>query len=331
MKDIINGVAVSIIVPVYNAHKYLSNCISSVLAQSYNNIELILVDDCSQDNSMDILREYQVIDKRVRILRHKCNLGPMRARDNGCNEASGEWVVFLDADDWLPVDAIEKLLSIAQNTQADIVCGVMEGRSSIGEVCSRFENTLPFGDSSDGIIKALVHGYLHHNLAGKLFKKSLFDHDIKIFDNNTNAEDALVFYQIVENVRIMALMSDVVYYYAQGTSATPRGQKMSEKQLYNICLFWTYLFGEFLRRHPEHEQIVFDKTFPVIAEKLKQGFAKKAIYSNIKVDIDLDNIFNNSYILNKSHGIMKVVNLLLFNFPPFGKVCSYLLTIKNNL
>ena len=234
-------------------------------------------------------------------------------------------VGFIDADDWLPTDAMEKMLNIANSTKADVVSGVMVGLSINGEALSIFENKLPYGNTTDGVVKALVHGDLHHNLAGKLFKKELFNHDLKIYDNATFAEDALVFYQVAGYIKKMELLNDVVYFYSRGTSATPRGRKMSDKQICNMCLYWSYVLGDFVNAYPDLRQIVIDKTFFEIVAILKQGFSKHKIYSNITINYNLDKVYNITYIFKKSHGIMKIINLLLFNIHAFGLLCSRVL------
>nr|MBP3597940.1 glycosyltransferase family 2 protein [Eubacterium sp.] len=114
---------VSVIVPVYNAEKYLTECIESVLAQDYENVELILVDDGSTDGSRDIYEKYATEHANIKICRQK-NSGPAEARNNGIRHAVGEYLVFADADDYLAdAGVISKMVKMLQHTQADIVVG----------------------------------------------------------------------------------------------------------------------------------------------------------------------------------------------------------------
>lgn len=117
-----NTPKISIIIPVYNGEKYLAKCIESALEQTYRNIELILIDDGSTDQSYSICEHYRQIDHRVRLL-HKDNGGIGSSRNAGLAMASGEYVTFMDNDDWLPGDAIEKLYNLAQEHNADIAIG----------------------------------------------------------------------------------------------------------------------------------------------------------------------------------------------------------------
>lgn len=111
---------VSIIVPVYNASKTLRRCVDSVLKQEYADFELFLVDDGSQDDSGTICDEYAGKDPRVRVI-HKANAGVSAARNDALDQARGEYLQFLDSDDWLSPDATRLLVRTAQETQCDLV------------------------------------------------------------------------------------------------------------------------------------------------------------------------------------------------------------------
>ena len=113
---------VSIIVPIYNVENYLPKCIESILAQTYTNIEVILVDDGSQDSCPQICDEYADKDSRVRVI-HQANGGRSRARNVGLDVATGDYIMFADADDWVDADYVEKLYKIAMSYNAQLVVG----------------------------------------------------------------------------------------------------------------------------------------------------------------------------------------------------------------
>ncbi len=110
---------VTIIIPVYNVEKYLNKCIESILDQSYKNLEIILVDDGSTDNSGKILDEYAKKDSRIAVI-HKKNGGVSSARNVGLDNASGDYICFCDADDYLMNDYVEYLLNMALTNNVDI-------------------------------------------------------------------------------------------------------------------------------------------------------------------------------------------------------------------
>lgn len=114
-----NNIKVSIIVPIYNMEKYLSKCIESIINQTYQNLEIILVDDGSTDNSGKIADEYAIKDNRIRVI-HKRNAGVSSARNTGIDNATGEYVCFADADDYLMEDYVEYLLELIVKHNADV-------------------------------------------------------------------------------------------------------------------------------------------------------------------------------------------------------------------
>ena len=113
---------VSIIVPVYNIENYIRVCVESILAQTYESFELILVDDGSKDNSGILCDEYAAIDSRVKVI-HKENGGVSSARNTGLQQAKGKWIMYVDGDDWIEPDMIESLIETAKATEADLVFG----------------------------------------------------------------------------------------------------------------------------------------------------------------------------------------------------------------
>ena len=111
---------VSIIIPVYNTKKYLEQCVFSIIEQTYQNIEVLLVDDGSTDGTSDLCDEIAKKDSRVRVI-HKTNGGAATARNLGIDEATGEYVMFVDSDDWLDTDAIENLVEHADKNNTDVI------------------------------------------------------------------------------------------------------------------------------------------------------------------------------------------------------------------
>lgn len=111
---------VSVIIPVYNVEQYLKQCVDSVLSQTYQNIEIILVDDGSTDYSGDICDQYKSTDKLIRVI-HQKNAGLSEARNQGVDSAIGDYVYFLDSDDWIQKEMLSSLIKRIQDTNADIV------------------------------------------------------------------------------------------------------------------------------------------------------------------------------------------------------------------
>lgn len=112
---------VSVIIPFYNVESYIGQCLDSVVKQSLSEIEILCIDDKSPDNSIDIVRKYSEKDSRIRIFRHERNRGLGAARNTGIENASGRYIFFLDSDDWLLDDGLQKLYETAEKQQVRIV------------------------------------------------------------------------------------------------------------------------------------------------------------------------------------------------------------------
>ena len=115
----------SIIVPVYNAEKYMEKCLDRLLEQTYKNIEVIIVNDCSQGNCEEIANKYQKIDNRIKYIKHEKNKGLFQARITGSSIATGEYIAFLDSDDYVSIDYYRTLMNNIIENDSDIAMGNM--------------------------------------------------------------------------------------------------------------------------------------------------------------------------------------------------------------
>lgn len=128
---------VSVVVPVYNAQEYLKQCIDSIVGQTLKDIEIILVNDASTDASLEICKQYEASDKRVKIVDKPINQGLAAARNSGMEVCTGDYIVFLDSDDWVELDSYEKMYTAAISNDSDIVfCNCMENED--GHKFSKF-------------------------------------------------------------------------------------------------------------------------------------------------------------------------------------------------
>lgn len=181
---------VSICVPVYNVEQYISRCIESVISQSLKDIEIIIVNDCTPDKSMEIVRQYAETDKRIVIVEHDVNHGLMMARRTGYMSATGDYITFCDSDDTLAEGALEDFYAAAVKEDADIVSGTIQYVTTTGERYL-WKNKLQYGSDKISIFKSLLKGECGHNLCSRLFRKELLqNHNYQTFDNFINAEDA---------------------------------------------------------------------------------------------------------------------------------------------
>ena len=169
---------ISIVVPAYNIAEYLPRCLDSILDQTYKNIEVIVVNDGSKDNTEDVIKEYCQKDSRIKLI-SKINEGVTKARLTGMKAATGQWLGFVDGDDFIEPEMYETLLSNALKYEADIShCGYQMVFPSRVDY---YHNTgkLIEQDKDSGIKDLLEGGFVEPGLWNKLYKKSLCDEFLK--------------------------------------------------------------------------------------------------------------------------------------------------------
>lgn len=219
---------VSVIVPVYNAEKYLPRSLNSILNQNYKNLEIIIIDDCSTDDSVKIIKKYALKDDRIRPVYSKINNGVSKTRNIGLRTFSGDYVMFVDADDVLTKDCIEIMVDRLEKYDGDVVDSYhLVMYEDKGKKYYFTEGKLPKED--------LVMGSLEDNIevldkatyiTGKLIKKELleglyFDEELRRY------EDMLFEHELKYRLKNMIFIKDVVYYYVQvsGSLINTLGEK----------------------------------------------------------------------------------------------------------
>lgn len=216
---------VSIIVPVYNAEQYIEDCIKSILALNFSAWELILVNDGSTDDSVKIIKKYSQLFPNVILIGSNENKGTMAARETGYLAAKGDFIFFCDSDDTLPTNALSDLYNCAIQTNADIVTGKFNNNKDV---------TLPYGDDSEGVLKAILNKYIPQNLWGKLIKSSLLkNREFIIPEKLINAEDAAMLFQIIPLMNKMSICNKIVYNYRKNPKSA--SHKTPDSYRENIC------------------------------------------------------------------------------------------------
>lgn len=203
---------VSIIVPIYNVSEYLERCVNSLVQQKYKNIEIILVDDYSTDGSRELAQKLAKKDSRCIFIQRERNGGLSAARNTGMEAASGEWLTFVDSDDWVTEDYISAMYDVAQKDNAEIVM------SSIYYYYENedYKEVSPFADltteSSQKEKIALCRPYAW----GKLYKSSLFKiRKIKFPEDIWRSEDISTIIPLMSYTDKISILNRPLYYYYQ--------------------------------------------------------------------------------------------------------------------
>lgn len=201
---------VSIIVPVYNAGNNLYKLNESLVAQTYKNIEIIYVNDGSSDNSLDILQSFLQNDNRIRVI-DQVNMGGSAARNTGLNAATGDFLYFCDADDYIELDTIEKLYAAANLNQADIVICNYRDVSPSGEIVRENKKASIF--EGQNVTENPEILFLKPAVWNKLFKKTLFTDAEIVFKDTRIGQDLSTTLRLLIGAKKIIGIPDVLYNY----------------------------------------------------------------------------------------------------------------------
>lgn len=279
---------ISIIVPVYNVEKYLNKCVESILAQTYDNLEIILVDDGSPDNCGNICDKYAKKDSRIVVL-HKTNGGLSDARNKGINIAKGKYIGFVDSDDYIEKDMFEILYNLCKENNADISMisyKEIENEIIINEN-SKYTNKI-FEYNNIEAIKELLKDEIVKNYAwNKLYKKELFD---KIeYPINMAYEDVGTTYKLFEKAKKIIWYDIPKYnYIRRSTSIVSKNTYKNLKDFIDLSY----------QRYNHFENSIYSKEIKI---ENSYSFIRSMImfYLNYQVDNieELDNVFEYYYPL----------------------------------
>lgn len=279
---------VSIVVPIYNVEQYLERCIKSIVKQTYTNLEIILVNDGSQDNSLNICEKWKKQDARIKIVDKK-NGGLSSARNAGIEIAKGEYLFFVDSDDWLDIHIIQKLYQAMKEYNCEIsCCGIEMTYDQIEKNYPRCENKNILLEKYAALEEYMFGTTVSTVAWNKLYKRALFD-DIR-YPVGKWHEDEFTTYKLLYKADKVYYLGDSMYFYYQREGSI-MSHALSLKNLDKVdALFERYMF--FQEKGEERlceltasqiiDNIVYyyclnDKQCPEyekISEALKIGFRK---------------------------------------------------------
>lgn len=205
---------ISVIVPVYNTEKYLHRCIDSILAQTYTDFELLLIDDGSTDSSGAICDEYALKDSRVRVF-HKANGGVSSARNMGLDNAQGEWITFVDSDDWVKIDYFKLMI---RQSDADLIMSSFE----ITDSTSKWNNCIENNKYGIEQISLFLNKYILSTQFCvpwcKLYKRNLIQENTELRFNTgiSLAEDTIFVFGYLCRIKSVRTIEDFSYQYNRG-------------------------------------------------------------------------------------------------------------------
>ncbi len=223
---------ISIIVPVYKVEPYLHQCVDSILNQTYRDLEIILIDDGSPDRCGEICDEYARKDNRVRVL-HTENRGLSAARNLGLREATGDYIGFVDSDDWIEPDMYEVLLTRLEETGADIsVCGLWYEHPNRTKEAGKLPDIVYIGN--EALIMVLSNGQ-QNCVWNKLYCSELWESIL--FPDGRVYEDVATTYKAILKAKKVVSTSICLYHYRQRTESIGKTRSMK-----NLIDYWSAFY-----------------------------------------------------------------------------------------
>lgn len=214
------GKLISVIVPVYNSENFLEDCLESLINQTYKNLEIIIINDGSTDNSFEICKKYSMIDYRIKII-NQPNSGVSNARNSGLKIAAGDYISFIDSDDYLELNTYEYLLAEVSHHSVDVVTYEYFVTRINGEVIN-IQNDSFYGlKSKDDFFQKIVNGG-NKFLWSILFSKEVIG-SIRFNEKVARGEDTLFVFETMYNAERIYCLKTPLYHYVQSEESASRG------------------------------------------------------------------------------------------------------------
>lgn len=245
---------ISFIVPIYNTEEYLDKCITSIVKQTYQNIEIILVDDGSNDRSGQICDQWAIIDARIRVL-HKKNGGVSSARNEGLKAARGEWIAFVDSDDYVDSKMCECVAGYFDNPSIDIIAFNSNDTDKTGTVLGFTENIqTEYLDRQSALLK-LVKGDINNYLFNKVIRRNVFTG--VWFPESRVWEDMATTYRLFMRSKRIQCLDEKLYYYVRREGSISK--TINANALKDIFLARYECYYELKEDYSDAAEYVFEK------------------------------------------------------------------------
>lgn len=252
---------ISVIVPVYNVEPYLRKCLDSIINQTYRDLEILIIDDGSTDNSGRICDEYRS-DDRVRVF-HTENHGLSAARNLGLDNANGEWIGFVDSDDWIEPDMYEGLIKRAEESRADVVeCGSLFEYPTKTTKHSAVQSLIPETESVSSLLKGKVSTLVWN----KIYNRKLFD--LTRFPDGRSFEDIATTHKIIKNAKVVGA-PDYLYHWLQRESGISQSHDLK-----NLIDYWL----AYKDRYDDLKGIVDEETNAILLKGCAYAIARTWVW-----------------------------------------------------
>ncbi len=308
-----NNPLVSVIVPVYNSKKYIHKCLDSLLSQTYQNIEIICIDDESNDNSLEILRDYNNKYQNIKVFSQK-NSGAAIARNYGIEQSTGEYLLFVDSDDYIENTAVEKLVKNILSNKSDIVLFNSDEFNSDGHIRDRIYykinpdldyNNFTFNYKDD--LKLVLNTYLV--CWSKFYKKSFLVSNYIKFSNKEIFNDVQIHVETIFNAKKISYQPDILYHYRKENELSLQTSRGTTKKSFILFDVFAEIYDYFLINEC-YDLFKFEYLLFVVKESRNR-------FNIIQEDIrgEFFNIMKDFFIkMNFDYSDLKKLNKRLYDF-----------------
>ena len=244
----------SIIIPVYNIIKYLDRCIRSIVSQSFDDFEILLIDDGSTDDSGGFCEDWKGLDKRICVF-HKPNGGVSSARNLGLEKAEGEFITFVDGDDYILPGMYERLMTLQVEHDADIaICGFANEQKDGSFVPNYSCNEVKILSQQEQVSCLLSNTYYTCSCCDKLFRRELVN-NLRFDEKITHYEDLLFCYEAMKHSKKAVFIAEAFYRYCTNDSSSASRKPFGDKQMTMLDV-WDYIRNDGLQCFPELKSVI---------------------------------------------------------------------------
>lgn len=286
---------ISVIIPAYNVEAYLSGTLDSLLAQTFEDFEIIVVNDCSPDGLSAIAHRYALRDGRVRVIDKPVNEGTMEARRTGYEAARGEYIVFCDGDDVMPANALAQMLS-EMDAETDILLCSVRILWPGGQITYRPRTDVPVDSSRiESIYKALVRQQIAWYLCAGMFRRRLFEEPLQTFVGQCINEDYMLLLQLLQRARGVKFSTSYVYDYVRTDESATYGRQTMQKLLMDLkANQWCRAFMYERNLCTEEADWQYIRR---VYKCVRRGFTRRQVLETGLVDEQLFNVRNMAHYL----------------------------------
>lgn len=269
---------VSVILPVYGVEKYLSQCLETVCGQTYQNLEIIVVDDESPDKCGEIADEFAQKDSRIKVL-HIKNRGAAGARNVGLDVCTGDYVMFVDSDDWLELNAVETLMAIIQKNDCEIVQCQYTDEYVEKSVCHTYQEREGLCSSSQ-FIEDMIEKWEYIVIWNKLYKREVMQ-GIRFVEGRC-IDDEFYTYKVIMNAKKIALIPDYLYHYRLRKSGAMGNSQKEKQRLKDQVDFVTQRYEPLCQAFPKLKVKLLTHMAEVLMSVMRNGAEYQDSYGYAK-------------------------------------------------